>query len=467
MNKKLERFRESVKGKNIAVIGIGISNTPLIKMLTRFKANVTAFDKKTSEQLGESYDELKVLGVNFSLGEDYLSNLEHDIIFKTPGMRFDIPELLNAKKKGCIITSEMEVFFDLCPAQIIGVTGSDGKTTTTTLIHRILEQEGYHCWLGGNIGKPLLSEIENIKAEDKVILELSSFQLHTMKSSPDIGVITNVTPNHLDIHKSMEEYVDAKKNIFYYQSEDSKLILNYDNEITKAFKDEAVGNAIFFSRRSGYRQGVFLDNDIIYININDEIIEIMNIKDIMLPGMHNVENYMAAIAAIWHMVNVNSIKQVATTFNGVEHRIEYVRKIDGVKFYNDSIASSPTRTMAGLNAFNQKVILIAGGYDKQIPFDQLGHAIVDKVKALVLIGRTADKIEKAVKDAKHASMTTKQTLPIIKSLSLDSAVSEAYNIAKEGDIIILSPACASFDLFKNFEDRGNQFKKIVKSLELL
>ncbi len=463
MNSKLELFKKSMKGKNIAVIGIGVSNTPLIKMLTRFDAKVTAFDKKTADQLGDSYNELKALGVNFSLGEDYLSNLNHDIIFKTPGMRFDIPELLDAKKNGSTITSEMEVFFDLCPAQIIGVTGSDGKTTTTTLIYRILEQEGYNCWLGGNIGKPLLSEIENIKAEDKVILELSSFQLHTMKSSPDIAVITNVTPNHLDIHKSMEEYVDAKKNIFKYQTNEGRLILNYDNDITRSFKETVVvGDIIFFNRQSEYKKGVYLDNDTIYINSNNEIKEIINIEDIMLPGMHNVENYMAAIAAIWHMVSVDSIKQVATTFNGVEHRIEFIRKINGVKFYNDSIASSPTRTMAGLSAFNQKVLLIAGGYDKQIPFDQLGHAVVNKVKTLVLIGKTANKIEKAVKDAMVT--TEQQALPILKCTSLDIAVSEALKVAEEGDIIILSPACASFDMFKNFEDRGNQYKKIVKNL---
>ncbi|NLY43869.1 MAG: UDP-N-acetylmuramoyl-L-alanine--D-glutamate ligase [Clostridiaceae bacterium] len=461
MNQKLELFKENMKGKSVAVIGIGVSNTPLIRFLVELGAKVTAFDKKSEQELGNVYIQLKELGVEFSLGDNYLDNLNHSIIFKTPGMRFDTPELLAAKENGSIITSEMEAFFDLCPAQIIAVTGSDGKTTTTTLIYEILKEKEYTCWLGGNIGKPLLSEIENIQPDHKVVLELSSFQLHTMQSSPDIAVITNITPNHLDMHKSMEEYVDAKKNIFLHQAHNGKLVLNYDNDITRSFEKEAKGRVIFFSRQSIPEQGVYVKDNSICFKTGENEIKIMDTADILLPGIHNVENYMAAIAAVWEMVDVESIKKVARTFNGVEHRIEFVREVAGIKFYNDSIASSPTRTIAGLNSFKQKVILIAGGYDKNIPFDKLGKVILDKVKVLVLIGKTAEKIAQAVKDAAGLSVE----LPtILRCTSLEEAVKAAYSKAVNGDIVILSPACASFDMFKNFEERGNKYKEIVKGL---
>lgn len=459
MNKRLELFKESVAGKKIAVVGIGVSNTPLIKFLRKLGAQVAAFDRKTEKQLGDICSELRQLGVELFLGDEYLTHLNHEIIFKTPGMRYDIPELLEAKAKGSTITSEMEVFFDLCPAQIIGVTGSDGKTTTTTLIYKILQQEGYICWLGGNIGKPLLSEIENILPQHKVVLELSSFQLHTMKVSPDIAVITNLTPNHLDVHKSMNEYVEAKKNIFIHQSNRSKLVINYDNDVTRSFAEEAKGKVLFFSRLSDIHTGVFIEEGNICVGTKAQ--KVVKTDEIILPGVHNIENYMAAIGAVWEMVSVDSIRKVATTFTGVEHRIEYVREVNGVKFYNDSIASSPTRTIAGLNSFKQKVILIAGGYDKQIPFDELGPVVVERVKKLVLIGKTADKIEQAVRQAYQGN---EEMLPIVKCIGLEQAVQEAYQGAEAGDVVILSPACASFDMFKNFAERGNRYKEIIKGL---
>ncbi|WP_094546724.1 UDP-N-acetylmuramoyl-L-alanine--D-glutamate ligase [Petroclostridium xylanilyticum] len=463
MNKKLDIFKKSMYRKNVAVLGVGISNTPLIKFLVNLGAKVTAFDKKTREQLGEVYDELDLLGIKFSLGENYLDHIGHDIIFKTPGMRFDIPELIAARAKGSIVTSEMEVFFDLCPAQIIGVTGSDGKTTTTTLIHKILEQEGYTCWLGGNIGKPLLSEIENIQPDHKVILELSSFQLHTMKASPHIAVITNITPNHLDVHKSMDEYVDAKKNIFLHQSKSGKLVINFDNHITRSFEKDAAGDVIFFSRLNNIQKSVFIDHNSIFINIDGNPQKVIEIGDIILPGAHNVENYMAAIGAVWEMVSCESIRQVAAAFTGVEHRIEFVREINNIKFYNSSIDSSPSRTIATLNTFNQKVILIAGGKDKNIPYDDLGGILAEKVKCLVLIGPTASKIEKALQD--EIERTGKGSdIPVYKCSTYEEVVKTAYSNARAGDIVLLSPASTSFDMFKNFEERGNKYKEIVKGL---
>lgn len=459
MNIKLEGFKKNIKGKKTAVIGIGVSNTIVTRFLISSGAEVTAFDKKTKEQLGESYDVLNDLGCRFSLGENYLANLAcgFDYVFRTPGMRFDIPEIVEAKKNGAQITSEMELLFELCPCKIFGVTGSDGKTTTTSLINLMLKESGYKTWLGGNIGTPLLDKVKEMNENDMVVVEMSSFQLQTFKQSPNISVITNLSPNHLDYHKNMEEYIDAKKNIFRFQQKDERLILNFDNEITKRLALEANSNVTFFSRLNKLDKGVFADNDSIFIKTENDVTEIMKISDIKLPGIHNIENYLAAIAATYEYVNVKNIKIIANTFTGVEHRIEFVRELQGVKFYNDSIASSPSRTRAGLNSFNQKVILIAGGYDKKIPFDELGKDIAQRVKSLYLIGITADKIEAAVR-------VVDKNFPIIKCISLEETVNLAFSNASHDDIIIMSPACASFDMYKNFEERGNAFKRIVNNL---
>ncbi|HHV29651.1 MAG TPA: UDP-N-acetylmuramoyl-L-alanine--D-glutamate ligase [Clostridium sp.] len=465
MNSKLNDFKNRIRNKKVAVLGIGISHTPLISYLYNLGADITAFDKSDETKLKTTLEAFKDMDIKYSLGEGYLDNLGgFDLLFRTPGMRYDIPQILAAKEEGTEITSEMEVFFELCPAQIFAVTGSDGKTTTTTLIYNMLKEQGYNCWLGGNIGIPLLSKIDEIKDTDKVVLELSSFQLHTMTKSPHIAVVTNVSPNHLDIHKSMDEYVFAKKNIFTHQSARDKLVLNFDNDITRGFANEAQGKVVYFSRKSNLEQGAMLRDDMLIYKDGESVTEIVKANDIIIPGVHNIENFLAATAAVVDYVDSDIIKRVATTFTGVEHRIELVRELNGIKFYNDSIASSPTRTIAGLNSFKDKVILIAGGYDKKIPYDDLGPVIAEKVKCLVLIGQTAPKIEKALKD--ETERTEKGSdIPLYKCSSLEEAVQTAYSIASSGDIITLSPASASFDMFKSFEERGNKFKEIVNSIK--
>lgn len=464
MNNKLIDFKKNIKDKKVAVLGIGVSNSPLIKYLAVMGVDITAFDKSDENKLESAIKEFEGLNIRYSLGEGYLDNLKgFDMVFRTPGMRFDLPALQRAREEGAEITSEMEVFLELCPAEIFAVTGSDGKTTTTTLIYNMLKEQGYKCWLGGNIGIPLLSKIDEINEADKVVLELSSFQLHTMKKSPQTAVITNISPNHLDIHKSMDEYIDAKKNIFKYQSGKNKVVLNYDNDILRELAKEAVGNVVFFSRVNSIKEGASMDgNELNYIK-DGRRTDIVNAGDILLPGVHNIENYLAAIAAVIDYVEPETIGKVAVEFKGVEHRIELVRELKGVRFYNDSIASSPTRTIAGLNSFKQKVILIAGGYDKKIPYEVMGEAIAEKVKCLVLIGQTGSKIEKALKEESERTGNGKD-IEIIKCDSLEDAVESAYRHSAEGDIITLSPASASFDMFKNFEERGNKFKQIVYSL---
>ena len=454
---KLDEFKYNVAGKNITVIGIGISNLPLIKYLVSLGANVTACDRRSAEDLGENYTELEKLGVKFILGDGYLNNLSGDMIFKTPGMRYDVPELLKAKENGSIVTSEMEVFFEVCPSHIIAVTGSDGKTTTTTLIHKMMTDAGYKTWLGGNIGNPLLTDTEKMKENDWVILELSSFQLHTMRKSPEIAVITNISPNHLDMHKDYKEYIDAKKNIMLYQNEGDTLIVNADNQVTADIGKSANGAVKYFSRNG--MADVYLDGNI----IKRGIVEILNIKDIKIPGMHNVENYMAAIAAVSGLVSKEVIVNVAKTFGGVEHRIELVRTLDGVKYYNSSIDSSPNRTINTLRVFPNKVIIIAGGKDKGIPYDEIGPALAEHVKVLILIGATSDKIQEAL-DAEINKTGNGKDIEVIRATSYEDAVNTARSKAHDGDVVLLSPASTSFDMFRNFEERGNLFKKIVNEL---
>jgi UDP-N-acetylmuramoylalanine--D-glutamate ligase len=455
LRKDFNEFKEYIRNKNVAVVGIGVSNTPLIKMLVKLGAKVTACDKR--ENIGELQSEFNDLGVKLVLGEKYLEAiLETEVVFRTPSLLPNNEYLMRAKQKGINVTSEMSEFIKYCPCKIFGVTGSDGKTTTTTLIGEMLKKQGHRVFVGGNIGTPLFTELENIKEDDFVVIELSSFQLMDIEDAPDIAVITNLSPNHLDYHKDMEEYTNAKKNIFKNQNKDNILVLNEDNEITAAMKNEAPSKVRFFSRKQRNTFS-YLKDDVLVTNG----FEICNIKDIIIPGMHNVENLLAAISAVQDFVSVENISYVATHFKGVEHRIEFVRELKGVKFYNGSIASSPTRTLADLNAFNKKVILIAGGYYKNIPFDALAEGGIDRIKLLVLMGDTKAKIREAFEIVKKDRGID---LEIIEAGSLEDAVLKAYEGACEGDIITLSPACASFDMFKNFEERGNAFKEIVNNI---
>lgn len=450
----LEQFKNNIKGKKITVIGIGISNMPLIKYLAELGAEVTACDKRTKGELGKNYTELEPLGIKFSLGEGYLKNIDAQIIFKTPGMRYDVPELAAAREKGTIVTSEMEAFFDVCPAHITAVTGSDGKTTTTTLISEMLKKAGFKTWLGGNIGTPLLTKAEEISPDDRVVLELSSFQLHTMKKSPQIAVITNISPNHLDVHKDYREYIDAKKNIMLYQEPSDILVVNADNEVTAEIGGEARGRLRRFSR-TDKSADYYIDGGVICRRGES----VLALEDIAVPGMHNVENYMAAMAATEGFVTDDVIRSVAREFGGVEHRIEFVREINGVKYYNSSIDSSPNRTINTLRVFDGKpVILISGGKDKGIPYDEIGKPIAENVKTLILIGATTDKIEEAVKAAGGRQPR------IIKKNSYEEVVKCAHELAEPGDIVLLSPASTSFDMFRNFEERGELFKALVSSL---
>ena len=454
----LRDYIESLRHKTVAVIGVGVSNTPLLELLLAEGIRVTACDKRSREQMGEQAEHLERLGCELHLGADYLKDLDADVIFRTPGLRPDVPEIAACVGRGAVLTSEMEVFFEVCPCTIIAVTGSDGKTTTTTIIAELLKAAGKRVWVGGNIGHPLLCEADGMLATDYAVLELSSFQLMTMKHSPHIAVVTNLAPNHLDVHRDMAEYVAAKENIFRHQSGEDVAVFNADNDITAEQSRRAPGRARLFSRQDEVADGVFLRGEDIVCRSGGYERVVMTAGDIKIPGVHNVENYMAAVAAVDGLVPDEVIRDFAREFGGVEHRIELVRTYRGVRYYNDSIASSPSRTIAGLRSFHEKVILIAGGYDKHIPFDVLGPEIVEHVKLLVLCGATADKIRAAVENAPGYEPGKPEILDVTP---FTAAVEAARDRAQPGDVVTLSPACAAFDQFKNFAERGKFFKSIV------
>ena len=457
---RFSEYLDGLRGRRVAVIGAGVSNTPLIEALLAAGVDTTVCDRQAYGDIGNAVSCFESLGAKLRLGNDYLENLNADVIFRTPGLMPWNRELREATLRGAVLTSEMEAFFEVCPCRIIAVTGSDGKTTTTSIIAEMLAKDGRTAHVGGNIGTPLLCKADEMNPEDIAVLELSSFQLITMKKSPDIAVVTNISPNHLDIHGDIEEYYEAKRNIYIHQDSDGIAVFNLDDDYTRIFSESAPGKALFFSRREKVRDGVYIDNGIIYVTIDGSSEEIMPCGEILLPGVHNIENFMAAFAAVRGIVSRAVMRETGRTFRGVPHRIELVRELNGVRYYNDSIASSPTRTIAGLRAFDQKLILIAGGKDKGIEFDELGAEIVQHVKTLILTGLTAERIRGAVINAPGYSGTPE----IIMREDFRDAVLTAAGSSEDGDVVLLSPACTSFDRFKNFEERGKMFTEIVRSI---
>lgn len=463
MNERLEEFNKFLNGRKVAIIGLGVSNIPLIDYMHKFGAKVTVFHHKEIDDIDKTImDKITNYSMDFSFGKDCFSKLKgFDIIFRSPSCMPNLPELIDEVENGAILTSEIEMLMKMFPGKIIGITGSDGKTTTTSLIYEIVKKAGYNCYLGGNIGVPLFTKLNEMLPEDVLVLELSSFQLIDMDVSPDISVITNVTPNHLDIHSSYEEYIDAKRKIFENQNENGIIVLNYDNEITRKLASFVNGKVKFFSRELKLDNGIILDGDIIK-KCEDRVRKhILNTNEVHLRGKHNFENICAAIAATESFVDMNTIVEAVTEFKGVEHRLEFIREINGVKWYNDSIGSSPTRTIAGLNSFDEDIVLIAGGYDKNLDYMPLAKPIVDKVKTLILIGQTSEKIFSAVKEELDIQ---NKFMDIHFCEDLKQTVILANRYSKPGQVVLFSPASASFDMFKNFMERGEKFKAIVNSL---
>lgn len=463
---RTDRYFHYLKDKKIVFIGVGVTNNDCIRLFLQKGLHVTVCDKKTPEELGALYQEFTEAGARFFTGEDYLSPVlsgDCNVIFRAPGVYFHSEFLTKARQAGIIVTTEMEAFCGLCPCKLYGITGSDGKTTTTTLISEFLTASGKKVHKGGNIGRALLPVIEEISSDDNeaAVVELSSFQLLSMRQAMDVSVVTNVSPNHLDVHGTMEEYITAKKNIFLHQDAFSRTVLNADNPVTAGFASETRGQTVQFSRKLIPEYGAFLKDDVLYFNEYGKTTRLFPRADILIPGIHHTENYLAAISAVWGEVGIEAMRHVAKTFPGVEHRTEFVRELDEVKWYNDSIATSPTRVIAALNAFPQKIIMIGGGYDKKVPFDDMANLICTKVKNLILMGMTAQKIQEAVMADPLYDSTN---LPIQRVDNMEEAVTAAQRVAKPGDIIALLPAGASFDLYPMFEVRGQHFKSLVNAL---
>lgn len=455
------------RDRKVAVIGLGISNIPLIRYLVAEGAEITVCDRLNPGDLESRLAQIAGLPVAYRLGEGYLGDLgDYDTIFLSPGIPKDLPEIRALRERGTRLSSEMEVFFQLCPAPIIGLTGSSGKTTTTTLVGEILSTQGDpRVFVGGNIGNSLLDEIRNISAKDLVVLELSSFQLEFLPYSPRYALITNITPNHLDVHGSMQAYIASKRHVFAFQGSDDCVVLNYDNEVTRSLASGCPGQVFFFSRLAEPPRGAFLRNgmitvrDIGFARGTEETL--CPIGAVRLLGVHNWENVLAAVTvtALCGATPEAMIKAIAA-FTGVPHRLELVAEVDGVKFYNDSIATSPARAVAGIRAFHEPIILIAGGYDKQLSFEQLAETINERVKAVSLVGATADKIEAAIHEKQAGGCG-----PVIyRSQDFDSAVLKASKLAEAGDVVLMSPACASYDMFRNFEERGQRFRDLVRGM---
>ena len=461
-NEKLIEFEKYIHGKNVAIIGLGVSNLPLIDYFYNKKSNVTIFDGREKNQLPkETLDKITKYKMKIFTGKDYLSELKgFNLILRSPSCLPTIPELKKEEENGAIVTTEIELFMKMCPCQTIGITGSDGKTTTTTLIYEILKNAGYNTYVGGNIGTPLFTKLNEIKPSDKVVLELSSFQLMEMDISPDIAVITNITPNHLNVHKDFQEYIDAKKNIFKFQNEKGILILNYDNEITRECGKKANGSIIYFSSKNNLDEGYIVDGDVIK-KCEDKLRKhIVNTRDLLIKGTHNFENICCALAATSTLVDQTNALETIKKFSGVEHRLEFVKEIDGVKWYNDSASTSPSRLINALNAFDEDVVLIAGGADKNLDYTPIGKPILDKVKTLILMGQTAEKIFNSVKQEEE---NQNKEISIYMAKNLQEAVEIAKKHAKQ--IVLFSPASTSFDMFKDMYDRGRIFKDIINSME--
>ena len=444
INEKLNEFNDYIRFRKVAIVGLGVSNLPLMEYLYEKKANVTVFDERDIDSISKDImDKITTYGFGFHFGEDALKNLKgFNVIFRSPSCLPTRKELVDEANNGAIVTTEVELLMKMCPCKIVGVTGSDGKTTTTSLINAILKKAGYNTFLGGNIGTPLFTKLSDMKPEDILVLELSSFQLMGMEISPDIAVITNITPNHLNIHKDYEEYIEAKKNIFKYQDEKGVLVLNYDNEITRNCEKEANGKVIFFSSKNKLDNGYIVDEDVIK-ECEDKIRKhILNVEDVILRGNHNYQNIATAIAATSSLVDMDIAVDAIKEFKPVEHRIEFIRELDGVKWYNDSASSSPSRTLSGINAFKEDIILIAGGYDKNLDYTPLAKPIIKKVKSLILIGQTSGKIFDVVKLELERE---NKELDIHMCETLEETVNLAKKVAKPGQVVLFSPASASFD----------------------
>jgi UDP-N-acetylmuramoylalanine--D-glutamate ligase len=460
-------------GRRITVVGLAREGTALARFLARQGAVITVTDRQSAEALAENVAALAEWPIHFVLGEHPLELLETDLVFVSPGVPLEIPFLIEARRRGVPLSSETRLFVELCPAPIVGITGSSGKTTTTTLVGEVLRASGQVTWVGGNIGRPLIECLPEIAPTDRVVMELSSFQLEFFAPwageegrglSTAIAAVLNISPNHLDRHPSMAAYVAAKKQILLHQRAGNVAVLGLDNAETRALAGECRGKVLFFSQREVVKQGAFLRDEVIILRLGGDEQAVCATSEIRLLGRHNVDNVLAAcVLAGVAGADVEAMAAVATTFSGVEHRLELVREISGVRWYNDSIATSPERMVAALRSFDAPIVLLAGGRDKHLPWGEAAELILSKVKHLVLFGEAVPIIDRAV-TAERATDEAQAGLEITRVNTLEKAVTAAAGVARAGDVVLLAPGCTSFDAFLDFAARGERFKELVRAL---
>jgi UDP-N-acetylmuramoylalanine--D-glutamate ligase len=450
-------MNKDFSGKKVAVLGIMVEGQSLCDFLLRRRAEITVFDRKNISELGEIYEKYKKKGVSFSLGDNYLDGglKDFDFVFRSPGFKRLLPEIIKAEKSGVIISSATKLFFELTPAKIIGVTGTKGKGTTATLITEILKKAGRNVFLAGNIGRPMLTLLPKLTSENWVVLELSSFQLQDLKKSPHVAVALFITSDHLDHHQNREEYVSAKANIVRYQEETDFAILNADDETSSSFASLTPAHIFYFSRSKKVKGAYVKDRRIFLF---DQLVGA--VEKLQLRGAHNWDNVSAAVAAAKAAgVRLEPIKEAVFSFKGLEHRLELVDQVKGASFYNDSFSTTPETAIAAIQAFKKPIILIVGGSEKGSDYADLGKEIANSsVKTLIVIGEMADRIKEAALQAGFANEL------VYKPGGMKKIVETAFKKADSGDVILLSPACASFDMFKNYKERGRQFKENVTKL---
>jgi len=453
----------NLKDKKVAVIGAGVEGLSSAAYLISKGANVALLDKKSEEQFGTGQiKEIRKLPIKLVLGKDYLSDFSSfELIFRSPGVRPDLPQLVDAKKRGTIITSQTKLFFDLCPAPIVGITGTKGKGTTASLIFEILKKAGKDAYLGGNIGVPPLQFIDKLKRDSIVLLELSSFQLMDLEKSPHIAVVLMITSEHLDWHKDIEEYTKSKEPIVRYQNENDFVVINKDFPSSLKLGDISRAKRYYFSIKETVERGSYIDKGFV-VSVIDGWTTIVRADEVKIPGEHNLQNIVAAVAVAGILeIPPEITHQAVISFKGLPHRLEFVREIGKVKFYNDSASTTPETAIAAIKAFKEPKIVILGGSGKQSDFTEMAKTILtNNIKVMILIGEEVKRIKEAINAAGKFSGTVVEGLKTMQEI-----VEKAENLSKPGDVVILSPACASFDMFNNYPDRGDQFKDAVKNLK--
>jgi len=462
---------EDWQNKKIGLVGLGKSNLALAKFLVQNNIlPIFGLDHKEASQL-PLINHFRKFCRGFYLGESYLDKLsQFDILFLSPAVPRHLPPFRQFVRQGGYLSSEIELFFELCPCLIVGVTGTNGKSTVTSLVGQLLQdlvnKKRYsYLLVGGNLGEPVIDKLKKLDKESLVVLELSSFQLEGLTKSPHISLWLNLTQDHLDRHLSFQNYAESKKNIFKYQKSDDFAILNFDDQYLFSLKKEVPGQVLGFSCRKKLKKGAYLEDGFLKVSWQGKIYQVIKASDFHLPGWHNISNALAAILVAFILgVDLKKIRQVLLQFKGLEHRLELVREVRGVRYYNDSKATTPESTIAALQSFNQPIILIAGGYDKHLDFQNLAQEIVkSSTKRVILLGQTKNLIAQAI-DQALKKVKRSPTLMIDKVESLKEAIDLVQSQAQKGDLVLFSPACASFDMFKNFEERGKIFKNLVGNL---